>query len=153
MQRYGITKLHMRMVALPAFIFTLFAPKLIAHFKGPHKLVILGLAISSIGLFLSAAFSAFGENGHPIWILASSIVFVSGVALSVPGLIARTASVTEQNIRGISVSFYTFVLFLGASFAPFFAAKFHTIDLEIAFFCLSALLMISAFYNSTFKEE
>jgi len=74
----------LRRVCLPAFALTLFAPKLIARLKGPHKVVTLGLAIASIGMLSTAIVARIGMNWHPAWILAGSVVFVAGVALSVP---------------------------------------------------------------------
>jgi len=151
MLKQGISKLQMRMVALPAFALTLFAPKLIMRLKGPHKVVTLGLTISTIGLLSSAIFA--GMDWHPAWILASSVVFVAGIALSVPSLIARTTTATELEIRGIAVSFYTFVLFAGASFAPFLVRGLAQYSLETVLFFLSFLLVCAALYNISFKEE
>jgi len=153
MQQQGVSKLQMRLTALPAFALTLFAPKLIARWKGPHKVVTLGLAISSTGLLLTAIVASIGMNWHPAWILASSVVFVAGIALSVPSLIARIATVTELSNRGIAVSFYTFVLFVGASFAPFLMRHLTQYSLEIVLLLLSALLACAVLYNISFKEK
>jgi len=153
MQRHGIDKLQMRVVALPAFALTLFSPKLIARLKGPHKVVTLGLAIASIGMLSTAIVTHIGMNWHPAWILAGSVVFVAGIALSVPSLIARTTIATELKIRGIAVSFYTFVLFVGASFAPFLMRSMAQYSLTSVLFLLSALLVCAALYNISLKEE
>jgi len=153
MLKQGISKLQMRIVALPAFALTLFAPKLIMRLKGPHKVVILGLTISTVGLLSSAIFASIGSSLHPAWILSSSVVFVAGVALSVPSLIARTTTATDLNVRGIAVSFYTFVLFAGASFAPFLVRGLAQYSLATVLFFLSFLLVCAALYNISFKEE
>jgi len=153
MLKQGISKLQVRIIALPAFALTLFAPKLIMRLKGPHKVVTLGLAISTVGLLSSAIFASLGSSLHPAWILASSVVFVAGVALSVPSLIARTTTATDLNVRGIAVSFYTFVLFAGASFAPFLVRGLAQYPLATVLFFLSFLLACAILYNIAFKEE
>jgi len=153
MLKQGISKLQMRIIALPAFALTLFAPKLIMRLRGPHKVVTLGLTISAVGLLSSAIFASIDMNLHTAWILASSVVFVAGVALSVPSLIARTTSATELSIRGIAVSFYTFVLFAGASFAPFLMRGLAQYSLATVLFFLSFLLACAALYNVLLKEE
>jgi len=152
LQQQGIDKMQMRLVALPAFALTLFAPKLIVRLKGPNNVVMLGLAIASFGLLLAAFFTRPGVTWHPVWILASSVVFVAGVALSVPSLIARTATVSEAATRGIAVSFYTFVLFVGASFAPFLLRVSSQFSLAGILLLLSALLAGAVLYNLSCKE-
>jgi len=153
MQQQGIGKLQMRLVALPAFAFTLFAPSLIGRMRGPHKVVILGLTISFIGLLLAAIVAGIGMDWHPAWILTSSVVFVVGISLSVPSLIARTTTVTEVTSRGIAVSFYTFVLFVGASFAPFLIRGLAQYSLMVVLLLLSVLLACAALYNLSFKGK
>jgi len=134
-QQQGIDKMQMRLIALPAFALTLFAPRLIIRLGGAHKVVTLGLTISAAGLLLTALFTGFEMNWHPAWILAATVVFAAGVALSIPSLIARTAAVTEPSIRGIAVSFYTFVVFFGASLAPFLVRVFA--GYSFSFECLA----------------
>jgi len=149
MRLQGIDKLQMRLIALPAFVLTLFAPKLMAWLKSPQRLVILGLSVSSGGLLLAALCAEL----HPVWILASSVLFVAGVAVSVPSLIARTASVSEPDIRGISVSFYTFVLFVGASLAPFLIEKTASFSLMTVLLILSILLAFAVIYNFFHQQQ
>jgi len=153
LRQQGIDLLQVRLVALPAFALTLFAPRLIARWKGPHRVVTLGLLAASVGLLLSAVCASLAAHWHPAWILASSMVFVAGIALSVPSLIARTASATELSNRGIAVSFYTFVLFVGASFAPFLAGMLTEYSLTTVLVLMSILLAAAAFYNMSYKES
>jgi len=148
MAAYGISKLQMRLIAVPAFIFTLFASKLIGLLKSPHKAVIIGLSIGSSGLFL-AGFSA---NISHVWVLVSSLIFVSGIAIAMTSLNVRTMSVVEPNIRGIAVSCHAFMLFIGSSIAPFFIKYLAEFSLSDVLFVLGGLLLGVVIYNVSYKE-
>jgi len=149
MQAYGISKLQMRLIAVPAFIFTLFASKLIGLLKSPHKAVIIGLFVGSSGLFLAG----FSTNISHIWILVSSLIFVSGIAIAMTSLNVRTMSVVEPDIRGIAVSIHAFMLFIGSSIAPFFIRYLAEFSLQTVLFTLAGLLLGAVIYNLSYKES
>src|SRR5690606_18290105 len=104
-----------------------------------------GLLIATSGL----ALSAWAGDGHLYGLLAASVVFVAGIGISVPGLIARVASVAEAPMRGLAVAFYTFVLFVGASLGPWLAQQTAHWPTGQAFLLLAILLGAAALYAMT----
>lgn len=69
------------------------------------------LILALIGLVLLS----FGINAGVM--IISSIVFVSGIAIAIPSLISLIGILGGQ-LKGVAISIYTFILFLGASIGP-----------------------------------
>lgn len=118
-QQAGISPLMARVIAVPALLAPLLVPKFIRRF-GPQHVASAGLFLAAVGLVLTAAVS---DSHDYRLILAASVVYVFGVGVSVPGLIARVASVAPAPARGLAIAFYTFVLFIGASAGPWLATQ------------------------------
>lgn len=137
----GITPLVARELALPAFLAPL-AVAVVMPRWGAERVVMAGLAVATIGLVLCA----WAGEAHLYGLLAASVVFVAGIGISVPGLIARVASVAEGPVRGLAVAFYTFVLFVGASLGPWLAQQTALWATRHAFLVLAALLGVAALY-------
>ncbi len=142
-EEQGISRMQARGVALPAFLAPLLAAKLISRW-GAHRVATTGLSVAALGLVLCAG--AGEERIHLL--LAASIVYVAGVAISVPGLIARIAAVTSPEARGLAVSFYTFVLFVGASLGPWLGNSSRAWQVESLFLVLAAGLGAAAVYSA-----
>lgn len=112
----GLSLTTVRAVGAPAVLLALVAPGFIVRY-GPRSVVRAGFATGSAGLFTAAAAAAtsgFGVAGA-VWLLvAASVVFVAGVSIVVPGLVALVGSLAPDR-RGAANSLYGFVLFVGAS--------------------------------------
>jgi MFS family permease len=142
-EQHGISRIQARGIALPAFLAPLLAAKMIGRW-GAHRVASTGLSVAALGLFLCAA----AGREHIILLLAASVVFVSGVAISVPGLIARIAAAAAPAVRGLAVSFYTFVLFVGASLGPWLSHYSKAWHVESLFLVLAASLCAAAVYSA-----
>lgn len=144
LQAHGVTPLMARGLALPAFLAPL-AVAVVMPRWGAERVVKVGLLVATTGLVLSA----WAGEAHLYRLLFSSVVFVAGIGISVPGLIARVASVAEAPARGLAVAFYTFVLFVGASLGPWLAQQTALWTTGQAFLVLAVLLGTAALYAMT----
>lgn len=148
LQAQGISALHARGIALPAFLAPLLAPALIGRW-GAQRVVTAGLTLACVGLGLCAS----AGSAHLSLLLAASVVYVAGVAISVPGLIARIGAVTLPEVRGLAVAFYTFVLFIGASVGPWLANSARAWPIESVFLILAASLGVAAIVSVTRERQ
>lgn len=115
----GLSLTAVRAIAVPAMFLALAASWFIGR-HGPRAVVWAGFATAALGLFAAAGISAATGLGSvvAVWLLiAASVVFVAGVSVTVPSIIALVGSLAPEN-RGAAVAFYTFVLFIGASLGP-----------------------------------
>lgn len=137
----GMSPLMTRAVVAPAFLTPLLVavvmPKL-----GPQRTLCSGLACAAAGL----ALSAWAGEEHLMALLGASFLFVAGLGISVPSLIARVAAVSDISVRGLAVSFYTFVLFIGASLGPWLAQQTADMTLASTYLLLAGVLAICAIY-------
>lgn len=112
--RAGLDLTMVRAVAVPAMLLPLVAARFIRSY-GPRAVVCVGLAVGAAGLFVAAAAGGAMDSGVMVWLLmAASVVFVAGVSVTVPSLIALVGSLASEQ-RGVAISLYAFVLFVGAS--------------------------------------
>jgi MFS family permease len=108
-QQSGFNQLNIREIALPGFLAPLAVAVLLPRF-GPQRIASAGLGIATAGLLCAAVVT------EPMLVLLASVLFVTGIGITVPGLIARVASTTARShYRGMAIAFYTFTLFVGAS--------------------------------------
>ncbi|MGO4395680.1 MFS transporter [Variovorax sp. M-6] len=143
MEEQGISRLLSREIALPAFLAPLLVATSIPRW-GAHRVASFGLAVTTLGL----AMSAMAGGDHVRLLLAASAIFVAGVGISVPGLIARVASVAPPSARGLAVSFYTFVLFMGASLGPSLARLGAGWSEQAFFLMLAGCIGVAALYSA-----
>ncbi|MCM2559654.1 MFS transporter [Alcaligenes faecalis] len=137
----GMSPLMTRAVVAPVFLMPLLVavvmPKL-----GPQRTLCSGLACAAAGL----ALSAWAGEEHLMALLGASFLFVAGLGISVPSLIARVAAVSDISVRGLAVSLYTFVLFIGASLGPWLAQQTADMTLASTYLLLAGVLAICAIY-------
>ncbi|VFR19820.1 major facilitator superfamily MFS_1 [plant metagenome] len=138
----GISLLVARELALPGFLAPL-AVAMVMPRWGAERVVTVGLSVATLGIALCAW--AAGAQ-HLFTLLAASLLFVAGIGISVPGLIARVAGLAEPGERGLAVAFYTFVLFIGASLGPWVARQTAKWPVQYAFLLLAVLLGAAALY-------
>lgn len=140
----GISPLMVRVMAAPAFLAPL-AVAIVMPRLGAQRIIGIGLTCATAGL----ALSAWAGQAHLMTLLGTSFLFVAGIGISVPGLIARVAAVSDASVRGLAVSLYTFVLFLGASVGPWLAMQTAGMRLENMYLLLAIVLGSCAIYAST----
>lgn len=144
LQAQGVTPLFARELALPAFLTPLAVASVMTRW-GAERVVNTGLIVATTGL----ALCSWAGNTHLYGLLAASVVFVAGIGISVPGLIARVATIAAAPVRGLAVAFYTFVLFVGASLGPWLAQQTAGWSTQQAFLILTLLLGAVALYALT----
>ncbi len=140
---HGLTPLMTRALAWPALLTPLVVAAVLPRW-GAQRLVTAGLLLAAAGLAACAA-----APGHPYALLVASLVFVAGIGVSVPSLIARIAGLTAPEGRGLAVAFYTFVLFIGASLGPWLARLTASWTATQAFLLLALLALAAAIYAAS----
>ncbi|WP_258530915.1 MFS transporter [Paenibacillus taichungensis] len=108
--------LYVRAAGILGMLVSPFAGKLTQRL-GVRSVLRLGLTMAVVGLACMGFFT-----NLPLLILMS-LLFVTGIALSVPSLVALVGELGGK-LRGIAVSVYTFILFAGTSIAPILSIQF-----------------------------
>ncbi|MEM5543654.1 MFS transporter, partial [Sulfitobacter sp. AS92] len=124
-----------RLIGLPPLALSLFAAPISKRFGAPVT-ARTGLILSATGL----AISAIGGN----MIALGAICVSGGVGLAVPGLIATLSSAASDSNRGLTLSLYTFSLFVGASLASPVAAALAPAGAALLYGLPALLLLITA---------
>jgi MFS family permease len=141
----GLDPLEVRVVALPGMLTALLAPKLMPRL-GPVRVLVGGLTTAALAL-LATALVPGAPAAQGLAPLLLSVPFVAGISVCVPALIARISAVASDETRGAAVSFYTFILFVGAStgpFVPLWIGHGLTGDLLTAVCLVLALVLVAA---------
>ncbi|WP_225998934.1 MFS transporter [Paenibacillus sp. BJ-4] len=107
--------LYVRSAGIIGMLLSPFAGKLAQKF-GVHFILRTALVLAILSLALM------GMTHSLIAIVVLSICYVSGIALSVPSLIAIVGQL-GGSARAIAVSLYTFILFAGTSLAPMLSIR------------------------------
>ena len=148
LQQAGIDRLVAREIALPAFLMPLVVASLIPRW-GAHRIASMGLVVTAGGLALAAST---GETQLSL-LMAASVVFVAGIGISVPALIARIAGLTEASTRGLAVALYTFLLFVGASLGPWIAQRATLLSGSTFFALLAGLMGMAALFSMSARRQ
>lgn len=125
--------LYVRMVGIIGMLFAPFAGKLANKY---NLLTVLrgGLAVGVIGIFIV------GVSTNLFLLVTMSVVFVAGIAITVPTLISLVGHLGGKN-HGAAVSLYAFILFIGTSLGPIIAVLLlKTESYMIAFVLLTLIL-------------
>lgn len=140
----GMTPLAVRALALPAFMAPLAVAAAMPRW-GASRLAVLGLSTAAAAL----ALAGWAGAGHVLELLAASVLLALGVGISVPSLITCVAGAAGAAVRGLAVSLYTFVLFVGASLGPWLAQHIAHWPLAQSLALLAALLGAAAAYAAS----
>lgn len=135
----------LRLVGLPGMFASLVAGR-IARRLGTAGVARAGFALAAAGLLLEAALS-----GTLVGTGASSLVFVTGVALAVPSMITLFGESAAPNRAG-GMALNGFVLFLGASLGPLTAhlgLSFPVLLLGLAILMVIAVASLTGFARLT----
>lgn len=125
--------LYVRAAGILGMLVSPFAGKLTQRL-GVRTALRLGLTMAVVGLACMGFFT-----NLPLLILMS-LLFVTGIALSVPSLVALVGELGGK-LRGIAVSVYTFVLFAGTSIAPILSIQFMRSGSYLLTFLMIALVL------------
>lgn len=112
-----------------------------------RSLLRFALAVAIVGL------AAMGLTTSLPLLIAISVVFVAGIALAVPSLVALVGQLGGKS-RGIAVSVYTFILFAGTSLGPIISIRFMEVGgYTQTFFLLALILTLGLVAASLIGEE
>ncbi|TCZ80765.1 MFS transporter [Paenibacillus albiflavus] len=105
--------LYVRSVGVLGMLMSLFASRLVKRF-GVIPILRSAIILSAIGLIL------LGFGANMVFIIAMSVVFVSGIAVAIPSLVSLVGELGGA-ARGAAISIYTVVVNLGATIGPILA--------------------------------
>lgn len=138
--------LAIRAAGIAGMLLCPFAGRLCNRYGKPIILRI-GLTLAVGGLLL------LGIMKQPLLYALVSIVFVSGIALVVPSLIALIGELGRER-RALATSLYTFILFVGASLGPIAALQLiHSNWLGFSVYHSFACLFLISLMCSLFVRE
>lgn len=109
---------YIRAAAIPGMLTALLVGKYIRQY-GTRKVIFCGLSFMIAGLMGIVLV----ENIIVLMIL--SIVFVSGISITAPAVIAEIGQKVTV-AKGAAIALYTFILFIGASLGPVFSQAFDS---------------------------
>ncbi|MFT6914702.1 MAG: YNFM family putative membrane transporter [Motiliproteus sp.] len=131
----GLSPQAFRSVALPGLAATFLAPRLAQRYK-VQPVLLASFALMASGLLYSSLSLA---DSSRTGLILGNLLLAGGVALAVPLLIVAVGSKAPQADRGSAVALYTFVLFCGASGAPFLSSLLQRYGLQNALLLLCGL--------------
>ena len=131
----------LRLVGLPGMFVALLAGKL-ADRIGMAGAAAAGYALASLGLALEAVLS-----GSLTGIAASSLVFVTGVALAIPAMIAQYGTLARPNRAG-GMALNGAILFFGASIGPLVANQVPSFVMLLGSLAVALLLAAACVASS-----
>jgi len=115
---FGFTNqqiLYVRSVGILGMLMSLFSSRLIKRYS-VIPILRSALILSAVGLILLG----FGTN--MVFIIAMSVVFVSGIAIAIPSLVSLVGEL-GGTARGAVISIYTVIVNLGATIGPILAIQ------------------------------
>lgn len=125
--------LYVRLMGIIGMLLSPYAGQLVEKY-GLFSALRGGMLVAALGLL------CLGSSNSTLVIIAASIVFVSGIAIAAPTLIALIGKLGGPT-RGAAVSAYTFVLFAGASIGPILTLQLLTTGSYFFTFMVLALCL------------
>lgn len=142
---YNLTSeqiLYFRLAGLFGMLLSPLAGRLTKRF-GVRQVLQGGLLVAIFSL------SSMGFISNLPLLVMMSICFVIGIAISVPSLVSLVGQLGGE-ARGIAVSIYTFILFLGTSIGPIISIYFMKIGEYAQTFVLLGLILFIGFVSALF---
>ncbi|PLR76158.1 MFS transporter [Bacillus sp. V3-13] len=102
--------LYVRSIGILGMLVSPISGRLVTKFR-IQTVLIGGLSLAVIGLAI------LGVSSNLPFLVVMSVVFVAGISITVPTLISLVGQLGGA-ARGIAVSLYTFILFIGATLGP-----------------------------------
>jgi len=126
--------LYVRAAGILGMLVSPFAGKLTQRL-GVRSVLRLGLTMAVVGLACMGFFTNLSL------LILMSLLFVTGIAVSVPSLVALVGELGGKS-RGIAVSVYAFILFAGTSIAPILSIQFMRSGSYLLTFLMLALVLV-----------
>lgn len=142
---YNLTSeqiLYFRLAGLFGMLLSPLAGRLTKRF-GVRQVLQGGLLVAIFSL------SSMGFISNLPLLVMMSICFVIGIAISVPSLVSLVGQLGGE-ARGIAVSIYTFILFLGTSIGPIISIYLMKIGEYAQTFVLLGLILFIGFVSALF---
>ncbi|ABY43160.1 major facilitator superfamily MFS_1 [Bacillus mycoides KBAB4] len=136
--------LYFRLAGLFGMLLSPLAGRLTKRF-GVRQVLQGGLLVAIFSL------SSMGFISNLPLLVMMSICFVIGIAISVPSLVSLVGQLGGKS-RGIAVSIYTFVLFLGTSIGPIISIYLMKIGDYAQTFILLGLILFIGFVSTLFIQ-
>lgn len=138
--------LYVRAVGIVGMLFAPFAGRFASTF-GLHNVLRGGLTLAVLGLAI------LGLSFNLPFLIIMSVVFVTGIAITVPTLISLVGELGGKE-HGASVSLYAFILFIGTSLGPIVAVSLlQTGSYLMTFEALALLLGIGLLVSFMIKPR
>lgn len=144
-QLYAEQILYVRLAGLFGMLISPLAGRLTMRF-GVKQVLQGGLLIAILSL------SSLGFISSLPFLIIMSVCFVVGIALSVPALVTLVGELGGKS-RGIAVSIYTFILFLGTSIGPVISIYLMDIGGYSQTFVLLGLILFVGLISSLFINK
>ncbi|MDF4197060.1 MFS transporter [Bacillus subtilis] len=137
--------LYIRSLGIFGMLLSPFSGQMVTRF-GNRTVLRVGLCLAIAGLLFLGVFQ------NLIVLSAMSIVFVAGISITVPSLISLVGYLGGE-ARGIAVSMYMFILFIGATLGPIIAAYLLKTGNYLVTFSTLAVLLIVGLVVSLFLKS
>ncbi|PLX61071.1 MFS transporter [Sedimenticola selenatireducens] len=143
-----LSPLALRGAALPGMAITFLAPRLAQRY-GAQRVLLASFTMMVSGLLYS---SLSLSDSTSTGLILGNLLLAGGVALAVPLLIIAVSSKAPEADRGSAVALYTFVLFCGASSAPFLGNTLESYGLQGALMMLCSLPSLAILILTTWSR-
>lgn len=138
--------LYIRSVGIIGMVLSPFAGRLVSKF-GIQNVLRGGITLAVIGL------AALGISSSLPILIIMSVIFVAGIAITVPTLITLVGRL-GAHASGIAVTLYTFILFIGATLGPIISVfLLKTGNYLLTFEILALLLCIGLFVSFVINPQ
>lgn len=141
--------LYIRSIGIIGMLLAPFTGRLVSKF-GIQNVIRGGVSLSVVGLGIM------GMSSNLFFLLMMSVIFVAGISITIPTLISLVGQLGGA-ARGVSVSLYTFILFIGASLGPMVTVGLlksgsYLLTFEVLALLLGIALVISFFIKNPSQE-
>lgn len=125
--------MYVRSVGILGMLLSPLVGRLIMRF-GIRKVLRGGLSVAAVGL------AFLGVSTNLLFLVVMSVIFVAGIAIIVPTLISLVSELGGDE-RGVAISLYTFILFIGATIGPMIVMGLLKVGSYVLTFEMLALLL------------
>lgn len=134
--------LIVRVTGIIGMLLSPFAGQLVSKF-GMRKVLQGGLVLATVGIAL------IGVSSDLPFLTFMTVIFVAGISITVPTLISLIGNLAGE-FRGIAVTLYTFILFIGATLGPIVALNLLKTGSYVLTFEVLAVLLCIGFFSAFF---
>jgi MFS transporter, YNFM family, putative membrane transport protein len=139
---------QLRKVATLGMFVSLFSSWLFSKIS-VTKVLASALLVMSITLIIQF-FIIFGYISENYLLPLAHFIYVSSIALAIPSMITCSSLFSAQQNRGIAISLYTCILFIGASLGSLLP---NYINLNVLFLFITTILFIVGISVSMLKQD